>query len=102
MSIWPSEIADKEAIARGICSPYHVKRGKLRAEAYLPPYDSDEISVMRASWIGADSCKQHARALENLTEGKVYKGLAILSAQQIRESGAGLVDTRKVFQVMLI
>ena len=53
---------------------------------------------MRASWIGADACKRHAKALENLSEGKVYKGLAILSAQQIRQSGAGLIDTRNVFQ----
>jgi hypothetical protein len=31
MSIWPCEIAAAEAIARGICSPYHVdKRGKLK------------------------------------------------------------------------
>jgi hypothetical protein len=98
MSIWPSEIADEEAIARGICSPYHVKRGKLKPDAYLPPYNSDEISVMRASWIGADACKRHAKTLENLSEGKVYKGLAILSAQQIRQSGAELIDTRNVFE----
>jgi hypothetical protein len=97
MSIWPCEIGDEEAIARGICSPYHVKRGKLKPDAYWPPYDSDEISVMRASWIGADACKRHAKDLENPGEGKIYKGLAILSAQQIRQSGARLVDTRTVF-----
>jgi hypothetical protein len=98
MSIWPCEIADVEVIARGICSPYHVKRGKLKPDAYWPPYDSDEVSVMRASWIGADACKRHAKDLENPDEDKIYKGLAILSAQQIRKSGARLIDTRKVFQ----
>src|SRR6516165_8032070 len=98
MSIWPSEITDVEVIARGICSPYHVKSGKLKPDAYLPPYDTDEVSVMRASWIGADACKGHAKDLENPSERKVYKGLAILSAQQIRQSGAGLIDSRTIFQ----
>ena len=98
MSIWPSEITDEEVIARGICSPYHVKRGKLKPAAYKPPHDSDEVSVMRTSWIGADACKHHAKNLEKPDQGKIYKGLAILSALQIRESGARLVDTRNVFQ----
>lgn len=98
MSIWPCEIANEEAIARGIFSRYHVKRGKLKPDAYWPPYDSDEVSVMRASWIGADACKRHAKDLENPDEGKIYEGLAILSAQQITQSGARLIDTRKVFQ----
>lgn len=81
MSIWPCEIANEESIARGICSPYHVKGGKLKPDAYWPPYDSDVVSVMRASWIGPDACKRHAKDLENPDEGKIYKGLAILSAQ---------------------
>jgi hypothetical protein len=98
MSIWPCEIAGEEAIARGICSPYHVKRGKLKPDAYWPPYDSDEVSVMRASWIGAVACKRHAKDLEISDEGKIYKGLATLSAQQITQSGARLIDTRQIFQ----
>jgi hypothetical protein len=98
MSIWPCEIPDVEVIARGICSPYHVKRGKLKPDAYWPPYDSDEVSVMRASWIGTDACKRHAKDLENPDEDKIYRGLAILSAQQIRTSGARLIDTREVFK----
>lgn len=82
MSIWPREIADEEVIARGICSPFHVrKNGTLKPTAYLPPNDTDEISVMRASWIGADACKRHARLLENPHEGKIYRGIALLSAK---------------------
>lgn len=99
MSAWPREIADTEVIARGICSPYHVgKNGKLKPEAYRPPYDTDEVSTMRADWIGSDACKQHAKDLEDPSHQKIYRGLAILSARQIRKSGAGIVDTREVFQ----
>jgi hypothetical protein len=99
MSTWPREIGDGEAIVRGICSPYHVNsKGRLKPDAYWPPNDTDEVSVMRADWIGADACKARAKDLEDPDEGKVYRGLAILSANQIRQSGAGIIDTRNVFE----
>ena len=62
---WPREIDDAEAIARGICSPYHYKKGKLRPNAYRAPANSDEVSTMRADWIEADVCKRHAKKLED-------------------------------------
>jgi hypothetical protein len=98
MNCWPREIADGEAIVRGICSPYHIKNGKLTDNAYWPPNDTDEISTMRADWIGPDACKQHAKELENPGQKKVYQGLAVLSAQQIRQSGAKIIDTRHIFK----
>jgi hypothetical protein len=98
MSGWPREIADAEVIARGIRTPHHVTRtGKLKAAAYKPPYETDEVSTMRANWIGADACKQHAKDLETPADRKVYTGLAILSARQIRQSGASIIDTREEF-----
>jgi hypothetical protein len=99
MSCWPLEVSDNEAIVRGICSPYHLNRkGKVDANAYWPPYDSDEISTMRLDWIGVDACKQHAKALEYPVQNKVYRGLAVLSARQIRKSGADIIDTRDIFK----
>src|SRR5215469_16476770 len=71
---------------------------RCRRGASTPsPSDTDEVSVMRVDWIGADACKRHSRALENPNENKVYRGLAILSAKQIRDSGAGITDTREIF-----
>jgi hypothetical protein len=58
----------------------------------------DEVSVMRADWIGPDACKQRAKALVKPGGEGVYQGLAVLSAEQIRSSGAGVVDTREVFE----
>jgi hypothetical protein len=99
MSAWPREIADAEIIARGICSPYHVnKNGQLKPAAYRSPPDKDEVSTMRADWIGPHACEQHARNLENPLEKKVYKGLAILSAGEIRELGAIIIDSREEFE----
>lgn len=97
MTAWPREIADAEVIARGICSPYHVKNGKLTPVVYRSPPDKDEVSTMRADWIGPNACKQHAKDLENPSVNKIYKGLAVLSAMQIRQLGATIIDTREEF-----
>jgi hypothetical protein len=98
-SSWPREIGDAEVIARGICSPYHLdKNGRLKPNAYRAPAGSDEVSTLRADWIGADSCKQHAMDLNDPQHDKVYRGLAILSAMQIRDSGAEIIDSREVFK----
>lgn len=98
MTVWPLKIANAEAIVRGICYYHHVKsNGVLKPQAYRSPPDMDEVSVMRADWIGAHRCKQHAKDLEDLNANKIYKGLAVLSARQITTSGADLRDTRNVF-----
>src|SRR5262249_20094595 len=52
----------------------------------------------RAAWIGAHRAKQRARRLANPVEGKVYRGLAVLTPAEIREAGAGLKDSRDNFR----
>jgi hypothetical protein len=68
-----------------------------RPEAYEPTPETDEVSTMRVDWIGADACKKRAKDLEDPDHEKVYKGLAILSAKQISQCGATIIDTREVF-----
>ena len=99
MGDWPLEIADEEAIVRGILSPYHVStKGKLKRNAYLPAVDNDAVSVMRSDWIGADACKHHTKELVKTPEAK-YMGLAVLRARRFRqEKGLNLVDVRKEFK----
>jgi hypothetical protein len=94
----PLEIDDAEIIVRGVCSPYHYKRGKLTKNAYLPPPGTDETSTMRASWIGAHACRHHALLLENSAQNKNYVGLAVLSAKQIRHVVDDVIDSRKQFR----
>lgn len=53
---------------------------------------------MRLAWIGADASRQHAKQIEDPAQRKVYKGLAVLSAAQIRGQRASVVDTREVFE----
>lgn len=81
---------------RGICSPYHVKsNGKLKPEAYDPSPDTDEVSILRALWIGPDLTKRRSQALQ--TKGKLYEGLAVLDVGTIRAQGANVVDSRELF-----
>ena len=100
MSEWPLEIADREVIVRGICSPYHVNRkGKLQWRAYAATPGTDEVSVIRADWVGADECKRRAKSLEdpNVKPPKVYAGFAVLNRVEIRAAGADVQDSRHVY-----
>jgi hypothetical protein len=83
-----------------------VKNGKLQPSAYRPPPDDNEVSVMRSDWIGADTCRQHAKDLEKPPQSAPaappaptprYCGLAVLSAKQIRDLGIDVLDDRNEF-----
>jgi hypothetical protein len=96
--MWPVDVANDEAIVRGICTPFHVaSNGRLKPEAYKSPPDKDEVSVIRLGWVGADTCKRKARELEDPAGSKIYMGLAVISAKQIRDEGANVHDSRHVF-----
>lgn len=93
----PEEVFAKEVIVRAICSPYHLKDGKVIVAAYHPTPETDEVSVMRHDYMGSDACKAKAKELENPATNKIYEGLAVLSAAQIRSAGCGIKDSRHVY-----
>src|SRR5438876_9799331 len=95
----PTPIGDSENIVRCVCSPYHVSsKGKLKPEAYDPTPNTDEVSVIRSDFKGADFCKINAKELEQPEKQKIYRGLAVLSAKQIRLEGADVVDSREIYE----
>lgn len=96
----PIDIPGNENIVRGICSHYHIKNGKLLHRAFAPPVGTDEVSVYRSDYIGADKCKQRTKKDAqnlNIKPQKIYLGLAVLSAKEIRNAGAAVVDSRVQF-----
>ena len=93
----PVEISNDETIVRGICSPYHLKKGKIKPQAFSPTPNTDEVSVMRHTYLGSDFCKAKARELINASENKTYKGFAVLSALKIRATGCDVIDSRHVY-----
>jgi hypothetical protein len=94
----PEDVSDKEVIVRGICSPHHLKNGQMVVAAYHPTPETDEVSVMRHDYMGSDVCKAKAKELENPAKNKVYEGLAVLSAAQIRLTDCEIKDSRHVYQ----
>ena len=80
-------------------SPYHFdKKGKLRPAAFRAEPGRDDASVIRLAHAdAADFCKRKALEIANNTPGKTYKGLAVLTAEQIRGVGAEVTDSRDVF-----
>jgi hypothetical protein len=90
----PEKVSDEEVIVRGVCSPYHVKDGKIKRGLYDPTPDTDEISVMRHNYMGSDACKVKAKELEDRAHNKIFEGLAVLSALQIRSTHFDVKDSR--------
>ena len=91
----PVHVASDERIVRAIYSPYHVKKNRLKHQAYDPTPRTDEISVMRLEHMGARFCKRKAKSLENPATQKVYRGFAVLSTGVVRTADMEVIDSRK-------
>jgi hypothetical protein len=93
----PVQVADGERIVRAICSPYHFKKNKVDVRAFDPTPGTDEISVSRLEYLGADVCKKRAQLLNDPSQQKKYVGLSVLRTAVIREHGMDVIDSRHVF-----
>jgi len=62
----PTEVGDDENIVRAILSPAHVKAGSnnIRHQAFRSRAGTDEVSVIRHSYMGSDFCKQKGKEIE--------------------------------------
>lgn len=95
----PTEVHDDEPIVRAICSPHHIKGGKLKISAFKPPKGSKEVSVMRHTYFSANCCKSKGQSLSrsDMEPPKQYVGLAVVAALKVRAFGADVKDSRNVF-----
>ena len=76
-------IEDKENIVRGIFHPYHIKsNGSIKREAFIPPKNRNDVSVMRLDFASSDICKLHLKAIE--TPNKKFRGIAEFTAAAVR------------------
>lgn len=91
----PIDVLDPEIIIRAIKTPHHIntKKKRLRPAAFRPQYERDDVSVMRLNYMGADACKMKAKEIS----GDEYIGLAALTAEEIRRTGADVIDSREEF-----
>jgi hypothetical protein len=89
------DIADDERLARAVFYPHHIaKSGKIKKEAFKAPTGRRDVSVNRLRAIGADECKMRAKSIRNPGE---FKGFAVVSAADVRQSGSDVVDSREFY-----
>src|SRR6266851_7600108 len=90
----PVAVSNSEKIGRAIIHPYHFhkKRPEWTHRAFLPQPGTDRISVIRLTYMGVDFCKAKAKKIAAEGDGKEYRGLAVIVADQIRSIGAEVHD----------
>ena len=79
----PIKLQDDERIVRGIFHPYHVKKGKIKREAFTPPKHRNDVSTMRLDYASPDTCKLHLKALE--ASGKTFQGVAAFKVTDVKD-----------------
>lgn len=92
----PFEIADEEKIVRAIMCPSHIKTGKntLKPAAFRSKAGTDDVSVIRQTYMGSDFCKAKAKEIATASTSNSYAGLAFLNASEIRATGSTVQDSR--------
>ena len=95
----PIEIDDDEKIVRAILCPAHVKPGSkdIRHQAFRSRPGTDEVSVIRHSYMGSDFCKRKGKEIEAGWPKNAFVGLAVTLASAIRNSGSSVHDSREEY-----
>lgn len=92
----PVAIANRETLVRAL-RECHVRKGKLRENVFRAPSGTDEVSVMRHTYMKSDSCKAKAREIASGDPNNPYVGIAALTAESVRGCGSEVTDSRKWF-----
>lgn len=89
-------ILEDEICIRCILSPLfcHSTKKKLKENAFLPPPNSDEVSLLRLIYTDLNRCKLHAKHIEDTLKEKVsdiqYQGLASITSKDVNEANLEL------------
>jgi hypothetical protein len=88
----PVQIHDSETIVRAVMTPWHVKKGKAKWQAFKPA-SGEGLSVIRLV-MGAAFCKQKAVEIAASNTNNEYYGLLTILAKDIRGCGSLIIDSR--------
>lgn len=89
-------ILNDEICIRCILSPLfcHSTKKKLKENAFLPPPNSNEVSLLRLMYTDLNKCKSHAKHIEGTMKEKVndiqYQGLASITSKDVNEANLEL------------
>jgi hypothetical protein len=84
-------IGDQELLVRGIVHPMfcHSDKPTLKREAFLPPPNKSDVSLLRLQYTNSNFCKKQAKGLK-LGENK-YCGLGLLLAKSVKETNTSTI-----------
>lgn len=90
-------ISDHEICIRCLLTPLLYSRSKKRLNdaAFLPPADSDEVSLLRLLYTDLNKCKAHAKFLQERIKDNTYVGLASITLADVKCINEGVLANIK-------
>lgn len=86
----PHQIEESEEIIRVLLDPIHIKKeNEVKAYAFQPPKDSEDISVNRGKYTTYNLCKTQGLKLQN--ERNKFWGLGIATFSVLKKVGFSVV-----------
>jgi len=92
----PVVVANEETVVRAL-RECHVRKGKLRDNVFRPAAGTDEVSVMRHTYMMSDSCKTKAKEIASGDPNNPYVGFAAITVESVRSVNSEVTDTREEF-----
>jgi hypothetical protein len=92
----PAVVANEETVVRAL-RECHVRKGKLRDNVFRAVPGTDEVSVMRHSYMKSDSCKTKAKEIASGDPNNAYVGFAAITVESVRSLHSEVTDSREEF-----
>jgi len=92
----PVPVENRETIVRAL-RECHVRKGKLRNNVFRGRSGTDEVSVMRHTYLGSDACKKRGKEIASGDPDNPYVGIAAIPAECVRSAGSEVTDSREEF-----
>lgn len=90
------DFKDEDRITRTIFSPINLKKKKkdvLNANIFIPPYESEDLSVNRLDYTETNFIKRISKLIEQPDKLRKYHGISVLNVLQIKKAKADIVYT---------
>lgn len=78
-----AKILSEEILVRCLLHPLWVSGGKMKFNAFLPPPERKDVSLLRLLYTDMNFCKKHAKGLK--VGNSIYWGLGAFRAKHIEE-----------------
>jgi hypothetical protein len=92
----PVAVTNEETVVRAL-RECHIRKGKLRDNAFRASPGTDEVSVMRHTYLKSDFCKAKAKEIASGDPRNPYVGLAAITVESVRSVGSEVTDSREEY-----